>query len=805
MLKFVLLLLVFLAPFNATFGQEEKLPKVIEFSTNHLTIPEGSIISLELKAQGPDLSYRWERRGGTLICTQKNCKLNTSGWGAGEHKVFAVVYNSFGEALVPYKIKLLPRSFDLDPIELNPELESSTGKVRYFSYAQQSIRALKGEGYIFGLSEVNVIGSRKQLLHWNKRLVLPLSSLVLFGKEGSQEFLATGGSQISFYGSRRMKLLKLEKGVLRCRQLDEKIVHTTIKVGDDIQLQATIPADYLLTLNKQNGSDNNRLDLVVVKGSVEISYYQDVQSEEGTKKLVYKQLVTEGSSLTGILNERKSFRLSAVTPAEFEDSFLDTTPYYEVNFEEPLEKSPDSFGRVNNEVPENLDDAISNATSFLKNRDHFNVLEQLLPFNKQIYENYSLAYLLGKASKELFLHEQGRLALEISLKIDADRDEAKYELAHLNLLQENWGEAEDLFNETAVKNSENAKLWNYYRGFVNYMNESLSSSSWYFTRSLWERPDQEIDESTNSFLVAIDQTNKFFGTFEIFYLRDSNPLKLAQGSKNNSGIGVAWYDGYSGFLSIGYKIFQDNYNSSKLLLQANLSGHPDLGLSNYLDQTVSIPTVFSVINSKQENEPLLYLGLEPLSGVQMISNLRAHDKVGMKWKLGSFGLGLDLAFSYVDIMYLDPEPSILKPIDTINFGDNENLDIGYRSRGFMLSGKKEIGKLLVKLSLSLYDNHYRYQESSNKSFSSYSILIDGEYHISLRWSLMAHIEYEGRSYLNKETQRSDTLTRYGTSLIWSWLPTVDILVGIDSESKNSNLSQHSFQRWLYKAGLSYKL
>ena len=781
------------------------MPKLIEFSNNRFTSTEGSIINLVIKAQGPDLSYRWERRGGLQLCSEANCRLNTSGWGAGEHTIFAIVYNNAGEAFVPYQIKLLPRSFDLAPIEINPELEKSTKKVRYFAYEQQSIRALKGEAYIFGLSEVSVVNSRRQLLHWNKRLVLPLSSLVLFGKEKAQEFLVNGGSRVGLFNRGKNKILVLEKGALRSRQFQDTSSHTIIKVGDKIQLQAAIPSDYLIRVSNQKNENNKLLDLVVLKGSVEISYFQDEQNQGQGEKLVFKQLVDEGSILTGLSNARDSFRVSLIVPEDFEEIFYNTTPYYSVNFEDPLTKNTEEFGSIDTQSPKNIKDAIERAKSFLKEHDFFGVLEQLLPFNEQIYENYWLAYLLGRASKELFLFEQAQLALEIALEIDEDRDEAKYALAHLNLLQENWQLAEDFYNQTNAEDSENPKLWNYYRGFVNYKLESSSSSSWFFTRSLWEKPNQEIDASINSFLETINQAKNFDGLLELFYLRDSNPLKVESGTKNSAGIGAGWYDGFSGFLSFGYKIFHDGFNSSSFNLANTFLGHADLNPSSNLDLTLSIPTVFSVIESTRERrEPLLYLGLEPLIGGQMTASSRAYDKVGMKWKIGSFGLGLDLNVSFFDIMYLDPEPEILKPIDPISFEDNDNLDIGFRQRGFILNGSKAIGNISANFSLSLINYLYRYEGSFNKSFSSYSISVDGTYSLSLRWKLAASFGYETRDFLSEEANRSDKLMDFGTSLIWAWLPTLDLILAIVSESKDSNVDQLSFQRWLYKTGLTYR-
>ena len=119
MVRFSFLFLGLLLPFYSLVGQEIKLPRIVDYSKNSLSTKEGHILSLSVNAEGASVSYRWVRRSGRQLCSTSNCEINTSGWGAGDHKIYAIAYNSVGEAIVTYHIKLLPRSFDLNPEKKN--------------------------------------------------------------------------------------------------------------------------------------------------------------------------------------------------------------------------------------------------------------------------------------------------------------------------------------------------------------------------------------------------------------------------------------------------------------------------------------------------------------------------------------------------------------------------------------------------------------------------------------------------------------------------------------------------------------
>lgn len=805
MAKHFLLLLGILTHFEVLLGQESKLPVVVEFSNNRFSSAEGSILSLSIKVQGAGISYRWVKKGGKQICSKDTCKLNTSGWGAGKHLLFAIASNDWGEAIIKYHITLHPRSFDLTPEEIEPKLLRSLDEVRYFAYEQQSIKTLKGQAFVFGSSEIEVIDSRKQLLTWNSRLVVPLSSLVLFGKEGTQEFLSIGGSHLGFVKQGNTNILLLEKGVLRSRNLEDFSEPNIIKVGKNLQIQASIPSDFLLKLEKNKGGVQ-QVDISVFKGSVEVVYMQNTQDPEPQEIMFLKQNLPQGTVMQGMLNEPNSFKSSVVADLDIEELFFLTTPYYQLNFDDPLEVDPKIFGRVSKRKRQSLKQAIQQSQESIENSDYLHALELLLPFNDELYDRYMLAYLLGKASKGLFLYEQAKMALEIAIELDQDRYEANYELATLHFLLEEWKQAEKLFAVTEVEKSKNRKVWNYYRAFTNYKLDSQSKASWYFNLSLWEEPNQEIDSSINEFLSQIESQSNFFGQIDLFILRDSNPFKLSQGRSNSQeGVGIGWQEAVTFDSSLAYKIFQDGFSNGKIMWKSTVRGHSDLILTRYLDQSLSIPIVFPAINDKsKKDKPLLYFGLEPLVGMQMISNLRLYDKIGMKWLVGSYSLGLHMDLSYFDIMHLDPEPNRLKPLDPVDWQENELLDLGLRKRGVLLSGEKSIGKLEGILSLSMSEYRYRFQGSGAKSFVSKVIAAKSSYNFSLRWIISAYLNIEMRDFLSQEIKRSDKIIGYGTNILWAWIPVMNLILGIDSRARESNLEQNNYQNWQYKSGISYK-
>ena len=187
----------------------------------------------------------------------------------------------------------------------------------------------------------------------------------------------------------------------------------------------------------------------------------------------------------------------------------------------------------------------------------------------------------------------------------------------------------------------------------------------------------------------------------------------------------------------------------------------------------------------------------------MVGTQMAYDKVGMNWSIGSFSLGLQLEASYSDHMHIDPDPNTLKPLDPINWEDNDKLDIGFRTKGFHLLGKKVIGNLNVNFRLTMSEFLYRYIETLSKSFSSIQMLVDLRYIFSLRWEAAASFNYENRDFTKSETKRADTILGYGIKLFWAWLPPAKLVLGIDSDSRSSNLSQFSYQRWIYRSGLFY--
>lgn len=230
-----LVLLALLIISGLSYSQDKKAfkaPRIDSYSKTAFSVYRGEKIRLKIEAQGPDLQFKWIRTSGTL-CTTADCTVDTDQWGFGRHRVVFLVFNQYGSLFLTYHISILSPPFGYKPGEIDVPMVADPKEVEVVSVKDAVVSAVKGSGYAFHGSKVQVIGREERALEWAETLRAQNEGVLRFGRKDKESHVLFDGGIAHLSQSTPMRrAVILGRGSLRSRQIDGASPSWSILVAD---------------------------------------------------------------------------------------------------------------------------------------------------------------------------------------------------------------------------------------------------------------------------------------------------------------------------------------------------------------------------------------------------------------------------------------------------------------------------------------------------------------------------------------------------------------------------------------------
>jgi hypothetical protein len=203
------------------------LPVVLAHSKNLFAIYRGDELSIEVKAEGPKLRYRWIKDGET-VCKTATCLYETKDWGIGSHMIVLVIYNRSGSKFVRYRIKVLDPPVDRPAKKVSPKIVENT-EVESLNEDDFYIRSPKGIGFSYHKKKIQVIAQVGRRIDWVEKLKSHPQGYLRFGRKHLEEHTLPPKSIVTLHELENgHRLIKLKEGSLRSRFMEKKTPRVSI-------------------------------------------------------------------------------------------------------------------------------------------------------------------------------------------------------------------------------------------------------------------------------------------------------------------------------------------------------------------------------------------------------------------------------------------------------------------------------------------------------------------------------------------------------------------------------------------------
>lgn len=319
--------------------ENARLPIVLSHSELKFDLASSQKTKLTLKTEDSDKVIWMSRQA--QICTGSTCDIDSRNLGVGRHVIAAIALNQFGSKTVLFTITVKNKDVPLGESKYIPKIQQFAKTDQLASSSIDGnferdafIVAEKGSGLVSLVdynapenSRIDIIRQVPRVISWEEK-VQAKSSNLKFGYNGQEEFyLLRGGRAKLIRADSVKKVVILELGSLRYRDLSNKSQYSTIMIGDWGQVDVSPYSDIIVDVAK--GSSLARVH--VLQGQVYLRkkhpfYKPDPfgelsEQEKDYEKLVLSQKketfekVTAGHSILIPKDQaKKSIKTSLVQP-----------------------------------------------------------------------------------------------------------------------------------------------------------------------------------------------------------------------------------------------------------------------------------------------------------------------------------------------------------------------------------------------------------------------------------------------------------------------------------------------------------
>lgn len=453
-------------------NRSKSVPSIESFSKTEFAIYKGDRVRLKVQANGPDLVFRWMRASG-ILCEEATCLIDSGDWGFGRHTVSFVVFNQYGSLFLRYSITVLNPPWGYKASELEAPLIEEKRRAEQVSWVDFVVFSMRGKGYSYHDSKVQVIGEESRILDWNETLRAQMNSDLRFGRpqEESHVLFDSGVVHLAQSSPERRAII-LTRGSIRSRQLRAEMPRYSILVADG---------------GSQDGSQKVKSGWVQIDGDSQSDFAilrhetgEETPNDSDQKSGATEQTLSEANAVS-IQVYQGNVRVFLQTGAFGEGEALYVPAGFEIEIEKPdmsqeevknpkvdvfplrvrkmnrilKETSPEyifasDFGqnahgwtleRSKQNSP-SLKEALGQARLNLKENNFFGALEQISPHWKKYRDEKSLRAVAAEIYARLGWYDQVlNVFNESMIKEDQVEFKTLVHLGILELLDSRWEKA----------------------------------------------------------------------------------------------------------------------------------------------------------------------------------------------------------------------------------------------------------------------------------------------------------------------------------------------------------------------------
>lgn len=653
-------------------AQDNQAPKVVQHSpTDLVEVYDGDRVTFSVKMADEQSALQWVSKE-KVVCTTAVCTIDTSGWSLGIHNVVMAARNDTGTTSLTFKIRILKMKPGEKPKQIEVPIATEPKKADEavtLTAKDLTIRARKGLSFVYNEDgKVKILDMAPDKMTWKERF-RSSGGILQFGLgEQEEHFLLPGGyASLGTVGERRV--IYLEDGKLRSRQISLQKPQWSIVVGEWLQIDGDERIDVIVNTGKNTQKGRNLITRVMtLRGTARVLLRQNPQQAQPTEYLVpagTTMLFEQG------VNEEPLLRLPPNVLSE--KIILATTPVYlqpvtwTVSRQQktsPTATDKDVLVSAFNESvliakdmrPKTVDQAIKNAQDAMAQRDAMLVLENLLSFHIAEKNNFTLNFLIGQAYRQLRAYDLAERFLDKATQLRPQSAAAEFELAQLSLEFSRWNDAYDHLSEAADKNYPYNQLLYYYMGYVQYRRDKVFRARENLNQSLWVETSEPIGKATRELIAALEREKSWHAQLRMTALYDSNifsksnsvdtpkPMDKAAGAGLGFDLALSSrpVNGEDGYFGFGYEFSYLNWFGSKMR-------DVDSGYNK-------IFTEFGVVLGDAK-DPVMDINTQIYLASVFVGGQRAVDGIGLSLGLEFPSIGFEPEVFFDLAMHVDPMPN----------------------------------------------------------------------------------------------------------------------------------------------------
>ena len=787
----------FLASWPSLARAAESPPVITSHSDLEFAVYKGDTIGLAVDATGTDLQYRWAR-AKTIFCRTAACEIGTNDWALGTGKVTLVVFNKQGSLYLRYKIRILAPPAGYQPGRVHPPMRAASEELETVTNVDLAVRTLTGRGFSYHRGKLQVVGPTPRSLDWSEKLRTQGESTLQIARDGKEQHILGFGTSVYLAKSETgRRVILLNKGTLRSRQLDGKEPYWSIVVGSWLQIDVDGLGDVLVD---RPDAAKDVIRIAVLRGRARVFRRRAFEGGTAAGDPALGGIAGDavalpvGSSVTITRDISEPLRIEQPSSKDFGPMVAATTPLYLPGgelFKEALETTV-----LGDKAPQKFEAAIALAEEAVARRDFVVAIEALKAFaSDEINHNYRASLALGSAYRGFLQTAEATRFLGAAAKAHPDDAEPEFLLGEMMLGEGQWRAAYRHLDRADSLGYADRKTLLYYEGVASYYLNEFPTARARLIESAWLAGDDAVTESARSFFRKVRHDGWFELRLGLGALYDTNILRLSNDRQRPDGIKAnrgAGYEGKAGFSLWGLKSDA-----------GELGFHFDAAKTTWLEPTLRVIATtkeaigfdFGLTSGVAPNgEPEFELGLGADAGTIVLGDHRALDLVGGTMRMSVPALWR-LTLTGHSMLSVDPFPyhdDVIDPLllEVVPASDRSNRELGYgvaltpvETAAFRLGVAAESGIVTMRNWLVAADSFAFNKETLTCSFD-----------LEPRSTLAATLAVLQRNFPDAEDGRKDKDTDLSLSWTWRYSAGFYHVFDLTRETQSSTRSDGGFHK-----------
>lgn len=786
------------------------LPIIVEHSKTEFAVYKGDTVALEVQAKGQDLQYKWMAKN--IICREKTCTVDTDTWGLGTHKIAFVVFNGEGSLYLRYRIKVLAAPAGYKPGRVTPPVEGASDDIESVASVDLGVRTLTGRGFSYHQKKLQIVGPTPRSLDWREKLKTQDESSMQILREGQEQHVLGPSTAIALVkADTGRRVLVLNRGVLRSRQLDGKEPLWSIVYNNWLQVDTDAQGDVLI--NTVAGS-SDQAELYVVRGNARVFRRRSTDGKDDEAIKAAAAYGTAGEAITVPQGAFVRLNRDFETPPRIEHPLSKTTgaliavttPLYLPSAN--LLKEAPGTRVLGKKKAEDLSEGTAIALDALGRRDFPAAMEALQPFGGDVKKDYRAALAMGAACKGLLFDEEASAYLAAASQLKSDAPEPYFLMGEIELAAMHWRKALKFFERADDQDYNDSQLLTYYTGVARFYLREYAGARSDLTKAVWADDGEAVARSAEAFRRKVKYDGWFDVRSGVGALYNSNVLRAGDrhGAALPDGIQTTKSTGYEGHAGFSLWAYRGQNGEAGVSFDTRKIGWtaPTLIKVNSLAQTLSLNLGVNSVENPEEGSVFELHGTAYVA-TYAFGDQRSMDAAGVRAQMLMPPLA-GLEVHVTSVTNVDPLPGRDDILDPLR---GEIVEASERSNHQMIYGFGITPFHNDQMSVGVaYDSASTVMRSEFHLDESYAERLFGVktlYERSTRSSLGLDLGYRTRAFDQATDGRSDKAILM--ELDWRWHFTTslyhDVVGGV--ETQTSTRTEATYKKLSVGYHLSFDL